>query len=183
MPDSLSVHYAAALANAVFAPDSGITPEDAIAQLRSAETLLTQSKLLEHALLSPAVGKARKKTVVEKLATNMGLHRLIRNFLLVVVTHRRTHEIRAIRSSFESAVDARLGWVPADIASAKDLSDDQKKDIERSLGATLGKSIRATYQVDPTLIGGIRARVASREYDASVKGKLEIMRQRLAFRH
>ena len=183
MPDSLSVHYAAALANAVFAPNSGITPEEAMAQLRTAETLLTSSKPLEHALLSPAVGKARKKTVVEKLATEMGLHKLIRNFLLVVVTHRRTHEIPAIRNSFESAVDARLGWVPADIASAKDLSDEQKKDIERSLGAKLGKSIRATYQVDPTLIGGIRARVASREYDASVKGKLESMRQRLAFRH
>jgi F-type H+-transporting ATPase subunit delta len=183
MPDALSVHYAAALANSVFGPNAGITPEDAMAQLRLAESLLTGSKQLEHALLSPAVGKARKKIVVEKLATEMGLHRLIRNFLLVVVTHRRTREITAMRRSFEAAVDARLGWVPADIASAKELSDDQKKEIERSLGAKLGKSIRASYQIDPALIGGIRARVASREYDASVKGKLESMRQRLAFRH
>ena len=71
--DALSVHYAAALANSVFAPNSGITPEEAIAQLRLAESLVTGSKQLEHALLSPAVGKARKKTVVEKLATEMGL--------------------------------------------------------------------------------------------------------------
>jgi F-type H+-transporting ATPase subunit delta len=183
MPDALSVHYAAALANAVFAPNAGLTPEDAIAQLRLAESLLTGSKQLEHALLSPAVSKARKKTVIEKLATEMGLHRLIHNFLLVVVTHRRTREIPAIRKSLEAAVDERLGWVPAEIASAKDLSDEQKQDIERSLGTKLGKLIRADYQVDPTLIGGIRARVASREYDATVKGKLENMRQRLAFRH
>jgi len=181
--DALSVHYAAALANSVFKPDAGITPEDAIAQLRLAETLLTGSKQLEHALLSPAVGKARKKTVIEKLATEMGLHRLIRNFLLVVVTHRRTHEIPAIRRSFEAAVDERLGWLPAEIASANELSDDQKKEIEHSLSAKLGKSLRANYRVDPALIGGIRARVASREYDATVKGKLESMRQRLAFRH
>jgi F-type H+-transporting ATPase subunit delta len=181
--DALSVHYAAALANSVFAPNSGITPEEAIAQLRLAESLVTGSKQLEHALLSPAVGKARKKTVVEKLATEMGLHRLIHNFLLVVVTHRRTRELHAIRRSFEEAVDRRLGWVPAEIASAKELSGEQKKEIEQTLQAKLGKSIRAKYQVDPGLIGGIRARVASREYDASVKGKLESMRQRLAFRH
>jgi F-type H+-transporting ATPase subunit delta len=181
--DALSVHYAAALANSVFAPNSGITPEEAIAQLRLAESLVTGSKQLEHALLSPAVGKARKKTVVEKLATGMGLHRLIHNFLLVVVTHRRTRELHAIRRSFEEAVDRRLGWVPAEIASAKELSGEQKKEIEQTLQAKLGKSIRAKYQVDPGLIGGIRARVASREYDASVKGKLESMRQRLAFRH
>jgi F0F1-type ATP synthase delta subunit len=34
--------------------------------------------------------------------------------------------------------------------------------------------------VDPALLGGIRARVASREYDATVRGRLERMRQRLA---
>jgi F0F1-type ATP synthase delta subunit len=37
--------------------------------------------------------------------------------------------------------------------------------------------------VDAGLIGGLHARVASREYDASVRGKLESMRQRLAARH
>ena len=181
--DALSVHYAAALANAVFAPNAGITPEDAIAQLRLAESLLLDSKQLEHALLSPAVSKARKETVIEKLATAMALHRLIHNFLLVVVKHRRTRELPAIRRSFEEAVDERLGWEPADIASAKELSSEEKKEIEQTLQTKLGKSIRAKFQVDPGLIGGIRARVASREYDASVKGKLESMRQRLAFRH
>jgi F-type H+-transporting ATPase subunit delta len=183
MADALSVHYAAALANSVFASNAGISPADAIAQLRLAESLLSGSKQLEHALLSPAVSKARKKTVIEKIATEMALHRLIRNFLLVVVSHRRTREMPAIRRSFEAEVDARLGWVPAEIASAKDLNDEQKKQVETLLQSKLGKSIRTNYQVDPGLIGGIRARVASREYDASVKGKLELMRQRLAFRH
>jgi F-type H+-transporting ATPase subunit delta len=183
MPDALSVHYAAALANSVFGPNAGLSPEEAMAQLRLAEGLLTESKQLEHALLSPAVGKASKKIVIEKLSTEMGLHRLIRNFLLVVVTHRRTRELPAMRRAFEAAVDERLGWVPAEIASAKALDGEQKKEIERALEAKLGKSIRANYQVDPALIGGIRARVAAREYDATVKGKLESMRQRLAFRH
>ena len=181
--DALSVHYAAALADSVFGPEAGISPEDAMAQLRLAESLLSGSKQLEHALLSPAVSKARKKLVIEKLSTEMALHRLIRNFLLVVVTHRRTRDLPAMRRSFEEAVDKRLGWVPAEIASANELSAEQKKEIETSLQTKLGKSIRASYQVDPALIGGIRARVASREYDASVKGKLEGMRQRLAFRH
>ena len=67
MPDALSVHYAAALANSVFAPTRAFRQQDAIAQLRLAESLLSGSKQLEHALLSPAVSKARKKTVIEKL--------------------------------------------------------------------------------------------------------------------
>jgi F-type H+-transporting ATPase subunit delta len=180
--DALSVHYASALANSVFAPNSGLSPQDAIAQLRVAESVLSGSKQLEHALLSPAVSKARKKAVIEKLAAQLGLNRLIQNFLLVVVSHRRTRDLPAMRQSFEQAVDERLGWVPAEIASAQELSDEQKKDIERILGAKLGKSIRANYLVDPALLGGVRARVAAREYDATIKGKLESMRQRLAVR-
>ena len=181
--DALSVHYAAALANSVFSGHSELSPEAAVSQLQAAESVLSGSKQLEHALLSPGVSKQRRRAVVEKLATELGFHRLIRNFLLVVVLHRRIHDLPAIRRSFEENVDERLGWVPAEIASAKELSSDQKQQIERTLGAKLGKLIRANYQTDPSLIGGIRARVASREYDATVKGKLESMRQQLAFRH
>ncbi|HEY3936503.1 MAG TPA: ATP synthase F1 subunit delta [Bryobacteraceae bacterium] len=180
MAEALAAHYARALADAVFATGSGLPPQEAITQLRAAEALVSESKLLQQALLSPAVTKVRKKAVIAELADRLSLHRVIRNFLLVVVTHRRTHELRAMRRQFEAVVDERLGWVPADIASAKDLNQEQRTEIERILGEKLGKFIRPAYSVDPALLAGVRARVASREYDATLRGKLESMRQRLA---
>lgn len=183
MPEALAPHYARALADAVFAPNSGLSPQDAVEQFRSAESLLSSSKELQRAMISPAVLKTRKAAVLSRLADELSLHRLIRNFLLVVVSHRRTAELRAIRREFELVVDERLGWIPADIASAKELSPEQKQEIERSLGTKLGKFIRAHYHVDSDLLAGVRARVASREYDATLRGKLESMRQRLASSH
>jgi F-type H+-transporting ATPase subunit delta len=180
---ALGRHYASALADAVFGPNAGLRPEDAAAQLRDAEALVTGSKELQLALNSPAVGKQRKSAVIAKLADALGLHRLVRNFLLVVVAHRRTRELKEICREFAAAVDERLGWIPAEISSARELSEPQRQEIERILGSKLGKFIRATYRVDAGLIGGLRAHVASREYDASVRGKLESMRQRLAARH
>jgi F0F1-type ATP synthase delta subunit len=59
----------------------------------------------------------------------------------------------------------------------------QKEEIERALGGRLGKFIRAHYRVEPHLLAGVRARVVSREYDATLRGKLENMRQRLAQSH
>src|SRR5581483_9613232 len=167
---------------AVFAPNSGLRPEDAVVQLRAAASLISESGELDRALLSPAVSKARKQAVLSKLADELGLHRIVRNFLLVLASHRRTHELESIRREFELVVDERLGWVPAEIASARELSPQQREQIERALGANLGKFIRANYQVDPALIAGVRARVASKEYDATVRGKLEHMRERLAAR-
>ncbi|MBV8865597.1 MAG: ATP synthase F1 subunit delta [Acidobacteriaceae bacterium] len=179
MTDALSSHYAEALANAVLVPGSDLSPEAAIKQLKSAVGLLRDSQDLALALLSPAVNKVRKQAVIGKLADELGLHRLIKNFLLVVVSHRRTRELSAIEESFERIVDERTGWIPADITSAHELSAKQRQEIERVLGTKLGKFIRAHYQVDPTLIGGIRAHVASKEYDATVRGQLESMRSRL----
>jgi F-type H+-transporting ATPase subunit delta len=180
MAAALAGHYASALADAVFAPNSGLSAENAVTQLREAEALVSGSKELQLALGSPAVGKQRKTAVIAKLADLLELHRLVRNFLLVVVAHRRTRDLRDMRQHFEAAVDARLGWVPAEVTSARELGEQQRQEVERILGTKLGKFIRATYGVDAGLIGGLRARVASREYDASVRGKLESMRQRLA---
>ncbi len=179
MTGAMATHYARALAETVFKPGSGLSPQDAVTQLRSAEALVSGSKELQLALLSPAVSRTRKLAVLAKLAEALGLHRIVRNFLSVIVSHRRTNEFKAMRQAFEQVVDERLGWVPAEITSARDLSPAQKEEIERVLGSKLGKFIRADYKVDPAVLAGVRARVASREYDATLKGKLESMRQRL----
>lgn len=180
MTGALATHYARALAEAVFAPESGLSPQDAVDQMRSIDSLISGSAELKRALLSPAVNKRQKSAVVSKLADELGLNRLVKNFLLVIVSHRRVHEFSGIRQEFEVVVDERLGWLPADITSAQELSPGQKEEIERALGSKLGKFIRANYRVDPGLLAGLRARVASKEYDVSLRGQLESMRQRLA---
>ncbi len=179
MTGALSVHYAEALAQTVFQPNSGLKPEQAIEQLREAEALITGSKNLQLALLTPAINKARKIAILKKISDDIGLDRLIRNFLSVLVSHRRITELKAIRQSFEEVVDERLGWIRADITSAHDLNPEERQQIEQALGAKLGKFIRAQYQVDPALLAGVRAQVASKEYDATLKGKLDSLRQRL----
>ncbi len=180
MTDAVSRHYATALADAVFAANSGLSPADAVGQLKTVGSVVAGSKDLERAMLSPAVTKSRKQAVISRITDDLGVHRLIRNFLLVIVSHRRIKDLNEIVKNFELIVDERTGWIPAEIASARELKPEQRKEIERALGTKLGKYIRAHYQVDPALIGGVRARVASKEYDATVRGKLEGMRQRLA---
>lgn len=182
MQGALATHYARALADAVFRPNSGLTPADARRQLAVATDLVSSSPELHIALLSPAVAKPRKEAVIARLADDLGLHRLIKNFLLVLVLHRRINDLQQIQKHFEAVADEREGWLPAEITSAKDLTAPQREEIERALGTKLGKFIRAHYIVDPALIAGIRARVASVEYDASLRGKLESMRQRLVAR-
>ncbi len=179
MTGALAVHYSRALADSVFAEGSDLKPEDAVAQLADAVTSISGSKELGRAFLSPAVSKAKKGRIIADMAEKLNAHRIIRNFLSVVVSHRRVRELTAIQREFELLVDEKLGRVSAEIVSAKELSGQERVQVEYALGQKLGKSIRAEYKVDPSLLGGVRARVASREYDASLQNKLQALRQRL----
>jgi len=179
MNDAIAKHYATALADAVFKPNSGLSPREAVDQFRAVAAVFQESKQLQRALLFPAVKRPRKEAVVARIAADLGLHRLFKNFLLVIVSHRRTTDLANMRREFEAIVDDRLGWVPAEIESATELTAEEKEHIERALGTQIGKFIRAHYSVDPNLLGGVRARVASKEYDATVRGGFEQMRRRL----
>ena len=183
MTGAIAAHYAQALADAVFSSDTDLDPREAVQQLASAAALVNDSKQLERALVSPAVNRTEKAAVISELSDRMQWHRLIRNFLKVLVSHRRTQELAAIREEFEAEVDERTGWTPAQITSAQALDDGQKKEIESALGSRLGKYIRAQYEVDENLLAGIRARAAGFEYDASLRGKLDSLREQLHATH
>ena len=183
MDGAVAKHYAGALADAVFKPNSGLTPQDAVEQMSAVEALFAESKQLTRAMLSPAVQRPRKEAVIARLADELGLHRLIKNFLLVIVSHRRTADLGAMAREFAAVVDERLGWIPAEITSAKELTPEQREEVERALGTKLGKFIRAQYSLDSGLLAGVRARVASKEYDATVRGSLEQMGRRLTATH
>ena len=180
MTDALSIHYSRALADAVFAQDSGLSPEDAVEQLRTAAEMLSSSPDLRLVLLSPAVSRRQKAHLVGKIVADYGFNRLIQNFLMVVVEHRRAGELRRIADGFEAAVDERLGLARTEITSAAELTDAQKEKLLQSLGQAVGKRVRPIYKVDNSILGGVIARVGSKEYDGSVVGRLETMRRRLS---
>ena len=139
MSGAVPTHYAQALADAVFRPESGLDPRAAIEQLKQIEEMIGSSSDLQLVLNSPAVNKRRKAAVLSKLADQLGAHRLVRNFLLVVATHRRTAQWKEIEARFEEIVDERLGWVHAEITSAQELTAEQREEIERALGLTAWK--------------------------------------------
>jgi F-type H+-transporting ATPase subunit delta len=180
MTNALSAHYASALADAVFASDSNLTPENAVEQLRKAVQLFEVSPDLLQVLHSPAVSRNKKIVLVGKLIDEEGLDRLIRNFLMVIVEHRRVKDLRHILESFEGAIDARLGFTRAEITSATDLTEEQKQAIEEALAEATGKRVRPLYRINAAIIGGIIARLGSKEYDGSVLGRLETLRRQLS---
>jgi F-type H+-transporting ATPase subunit delta len=173
MLSAVSTRYARALVEVVTEPGSGIEPQVALEQLRQVAAMIAGSEDLRNALLSPAVSPSRKRAVVAKL---IDVHAKIRNFLYVVIDHRRVHEIPSMVEAFDVLLDEHLGFVRAEVSSAKALSDGQKSALETQLTRMAGKKAKLKYQTDPGLVAGVVARVGSKVYDGSVRGQLERLR-------
>ena len=171
--------YARALVDVVLAPGSGLKPEDATAQLKIVEEWIKGSPDLRSIFITPAVPTSRKRAVLTKLAAEAGLAPMIRNFLCVILDHRRIAQLTEIRQAFETILDEQTGFVSAQVTSATGLDDQQWRAIETELARMTGKRVRMHTMVDPELLGGVMAKVGSTVYDGSLRGQLEGMRHKL----
>ncbi|MCX6628768.1 MAG: ATP synthase F1 subunit delta [Candidatus Solibacter sp.] len=176
---AVATRYAKALADVTTAA-SGLRPDDALSQLRAFESALGASRELENALSTPAVPGSRKRAVVGRIADLLKLSPIARNFLFVLIDHRRIALLGAILHSFELIVDERLGFARAEVSSPRGLTETQRGAINAQLERLTGKRIRTRFAVDPALIGGVVARIGSTVYDGSVRGQLQTLGRRLS---
>jgi F-type H+-transporting ATPase subunit delta len=134
---------------------------------------------LRNALESPAVNGDAKRSVVVKIAANMGMNDAARNFVLTIVEHRRTHLLREIEKAFEAELNARLGIAEAEVTSARELGGPEKQKLTEALERRTGKKIEARFVEDKSLLGGAVVRVGSTIYDGSVREQLNRLREQL----
>jgi F-type H+-transporting ATPase subunit delta len=176
---SVATRYANALADVVTAGGSTLSADDALAQLRAFDAALHSSAALHNALTTPAVPVGRKRAVVGRIGYVLEMGQITRNFLYVLVDHRRIAALSQIIQSFELVVEARLGFARAEVSTASALTEKQQDELRVQLEKTSGKKLRARYSVDSTLIGGVVARIGSTVYDGSVRGRLDTLKNRM----
>src|SRR6266849_10855513 len=160
--------YARALGDVVTIPGSGVDASKALGELRIVDQIIAGSTDLRNALLSPAVAPSRKRAVIARLTEPMGVTKVVRNFLFVVIDHRRIHDFSSIVDAFEALLEERLGLVRADVSSARELTEFERSSLEAQLSRLAGKQAKLRFTIEPALIAGVVARVGSTVYDGSV---------------
>jgi len=174
---SASLQYANALAD--IALEQGAA-EPVQKQLGDFLGAFGESAELRSVLSNPAVTTQEKHRVVEQLAARLGATKIVRNFLFVVVDHRRSAELPHIVKAFGDVLRERRGTAEAEVVSALGMSDAQKSELQGTLEKLTGKKITATYTLDPALLGGAVVRIGDTVYDGSLRSRLNRMREQLA---
>lgn len=101
------------------------------------------------------------------------------NLVRLLVRRGRTRLAPAIAREFRRLVQRSRGIVEASVASATPLSDAEEAAIRERIETMTGARVEMAVSVDPALIGGVAVRIGDRLIDASVRGRLERLREQL----
>lgn len=173
---TIAQHYADALAEVAISQKNADVVRG---EFRDFLALLRESAQLGILLGNPAVSRANKHALAQALVERMSASRTLRNFLFVVIDQRRVRLLPEIQQAFESQLDALEGVARADVISARQLKESEKKQLRAALERLSGRRVEAHYELDPALIAGAVVRVGSTVYDGSVRTQLGRLRARL----
>jgi F-type H+-transporting ATPase subunit delta len=173
--------YARAFADVVL--DKHLDAHRAIGGLRRICALVAESTELRRVWENPAVRAEQKRRLLDAIVHREGIEKPVRNLIAVLIDHRRIPFLTRITDQLEKELDARMGFAEADITSARELGDAEKRALEVQIEKVTGKKIRARFGLDASLLGGAVVRVGSTIYDGSVKGQLEKIREAIQAGH
>jgi F-type H+-transporting ATPase subunit delta len=173
---AVAMRYAAALADVAIEQKSA---DRVKGDLGSFAEALSSSSDLREVLLSPAISSEAKQSAIARLAEAMNMTPAVRNFVYLLIDHRRTEMLGEIRQAFETQLNERMGIAEAQVTSAQKLSEPERQQLIAALERRTGKKIQARFGEDRSLVGGAVVRVGSTVYDGSVRERLVRLRAQL----
>ena len=135
---------------------------------------------LRELLRNPQLDQRLKASALEELLG--GDEELVRNFLLLLAEKNRAGEIDEIAREFDRLVAEAEGILDVELTTAVELSDEETREVITQIEKASGRKVEATQRVDPDLIGGLVLQAGSLRLDASVRGRLDRLRQELTTR-
>ena len=175
---AVSIRYARAFADVLF--DRKLDAARATRELSEVVELVRSNDALRKVWENPSVPAEQKVRLLDAIAKRGGYAAEIRNFIAVVVDHRRIALLPQIARQVQTEINRRLGMTEAEITIARDLGGKERTELERQIAQATGqRSVRATYKVDPAVLGGAVVRMGSTIYDGSVRGQLRKIKEAL----
>lgn len=146
------------------------------ADLKALRAMVAQSADLRRLIDSPAFSAEDKAKGLTAVAAKAQFQLLTAKFLGLVASNGRTGDLLGAISAFVELSAQHRGVVTAEVVTAKALTAAQLKGVSAAVAAAVGKTPEISTRVDPSILGGIKVRVGSRLFDASLRSKLDSLK-------
>ena len=141
--------------------------------------LLGSHPTLEKVLFNPAVPIQRKERTVAELNARLKTSPVLAKLIALLAERDRLVLLPDLLASYRERLLDHQNVVRAEVTTATPLAAERVQAIERGLAQVTGRTVSIATTVNPSIIGGVVARVGSTVYDGSITTQLQKMRQRL----
>jgi F-type H+-transporting ATPase subunit delta len=173
---SVARRYAKALAEI---GESHGTLQALLQELDSIDALVRANPELQRLVAYPLIAPTKRAAAFDAILETAGASVMLRKFFTVVAQAARLSLLHDIVGAFHELVDEKMGVVEARITTAQAMTGPQSQRLAVSLAARTGKTIRIKWHQDPALLGGLKVQVGSTVYDASLQGRLRLLKAQL----
>ena len=133
---------------------------------------------LRQALSDQALPRERRAAIVDELLEGKSSPHTIGLLQFIVAQGRGRQLPQILEELSDLAAEARQEVV-AEVRSAVSLDEKQRDDLAQALGKATGKKVEVKVVVDPTVLGGVVAKIGDTVIDGSVRRRLEQLKEQV----
>lgn len=144
--------------------------------------LVAGSDELRRTFGNPALPAHLKRKIAQALADRLALAKPVEKLLGFMADRDRLGSLADVHAAFTTRLNVHRRIVLAEIQTAEPLEPAQAAVWQQRLSAATGHTVNVTTTVDPSLLGGVRARIGGTVYDGSLATQLVRLRSSLVDR-
>jgi F-type H+-transporting ATPase subunit delta len=134
---------------------------------------------LQEVFANPGIEASSKLAIAATIGGKLALSPLTMKVLEVLINNHRINDLGAIAEGLSIMINTALDIVVAQVRTAHELEPAEVRDLTAALEKKTGKTVELQLTTDPTLLGGMVARIGSEIFNASVSGRIEKLRHNL----
>jgi F-type H+-transporting ATPase subunit delta len=148
-----------------------------LADLARLDSLIRDERAAQY-LSNPNVSVADKQKLLDAVLVDSGPE--ARNLMRLLLQRHRLEIVPEMYRLFQEAVLAEQGITIAEVTTAAPLDEEGQAVVRERLSQLVGRDVELRMKTDPSIIGGIVARIGDQLIDGSVINQLRRLRARLA---
>ena len=141
-------------------------------EVKNIQLLISSSSEIKNFLKDPTQSINTQNTIISFISDKLKISKNLKNFFLLLVVKRRIFFVQKIMNSFLKLCSKKRGEIKAHLNSSRVLTQNELDGISKDLSNTIGSTIKLDYNVDESLIGGLKIQLGSFMIDTSIKNKL-----------
>ena len=145
--------------------------------LSSIAKLYDEGTLVVDSLTNPLYPLEARQKVMAAIADNSGADAIMKSFLNLLVEKKRAEILPDIAHEMQVMVDRENNISHGTVVSAIELDDSLKGNIQDTLEKITGNKVTLETHVDPSIIGGVIAKVGDLVLDGSIRTQLNGLKE------